>query len=89
MKATCADSSAKMATTPVTRQNTSPSTSAHIPMLTSTNAAAAAATVASPSGRARSRTPRPAAAIELVSANSVEVPMTFQSVSENSPPSSA
>ena len=89
MKATCADSSATTATTPVTRQNTSPSISAHIPMLTRTKAAPAAVAVASPSGRARSRTPRPAAAIELVRANSVEVPMTFQSVSENSPPSSA
>jgi hypothetical protein len=88
-KATCADSSATMAMMPVMRQKTSLSSSPHIPKLTSTNAAAAAATPAAPRTGARSRTLSPAAAIELVRANSVEVAMTFQSVSENSPPSMA
>ena len=73
----------------MTRQNSSLSSSTHIPKLTSTNAAAAVATLAAPRTGARSRTLSPAAAIELARANSVEVPMTFQSVSENSPPSMA
>jgi hypothetical protein len=73
----------------VTRQKASPSTSTHIPKLTSTNAAVAATTVTPPRSSERSRTPSPAAASELASAKSVEVPMTFQSVSENSPPSRA
>jgi hypothetical protein len=89
MKATCADSSATMAMMAVTRQKPSPSTSAHMPMLTSTKVAVAATTANEPSSGERSRTARPAAAIVLASANRVDVPMTFQSVSENSPPSSA
>ena len=78
-----------MAMMPVTRQNSSLLSSTHIPTLTRTNAAVAVATLVAPRTGARSRTLSPAAAIALASANSVEVPMTFQSVSENSPPSSA
>ena len=78
-----------MATMPVTRQKSSLSSSIHIPKLTSTNGSRRRGRGG---GRraagARSRTPSPAAAMELVRAKRVEVPMTFQSVSENSPPSS-
>lgn len=42
-----------------------------------------------PRATERSRTATPAAAMELATANSVEVAITFQSVSENSPRSSA
>ncbi len=85
----CALSSATMAIEPVTRQKVSPSISAQIAIVTSTKLRSAATMATPASTGSRAATVNPAAAKQEQSVKRIAVALTRQSVSLNSPLSSA